>query len=90
MGTKTILNELIAYIDMGRLTPGTLSPHSLLIMTYGLCGFANPGSLGIMVGGMGTLSPERRPEIVALGLRSLVSGTLTSCILGCVIGAIGA
>jgi CNT family concentrative nucleoside transporter len=90
MGTKTILNELIAYIDMGRLTPGTLSPRSLLIMTYGLCGFANPGSLGIMVGGMGTLSPERRPEIVALGLRSLVSGTLTSCILGCVIGAIGA
>jgi concentrative nucleoside transporter, CNT family len=90
MGTKTILNELIAYIDMGRLTAGTLSPHSLLIMTYGMCGFANPGSLGIMVGGMGTLAPGRRPEIAALGLRSLVSGTLTSCILGCVIGIIGA
>jgi CNT family concentrative nucleoside transporter len=90
MGTKTILNELIAYIDMGRLTAGTLGPHSLLIMTYGMCGFANPGSLGIMVGGMGTLAPGRRPEIVALGLRSLVSGTLTSCILGSVIGIIGA
>jgi CNT family concentrative nucleoside transporter len=90
MGTKTILNELIAYIDMGRLTAGTLRPHSLLIMTYGMCGFANPGSLGIMVGGMGTLAPGRRPEIAALGLRSLVSGTLTSCILGCVIGIIGA
>jgi CNT family concentrative nucleoside transporter len=90
MGTKSVFNELIAYIDMGRLTPGTLSPRSLLIMTYGMCGFANPGSLGIMVGGMGTLAPERRSEIVALGLRSLVSGTLTSCILGCVIGIIGA
>jgi CNT family concentrative nucleoside transporter len=90
MGTKSVFNELIAYIDMGRLTPGTLSPRSLLIMTYALCGFANPGSLGIMVGGMGTLAPGRRSEIVALGLRSLVSGTLTSCILGCVIGIIGA
>jgi CNT family concentrative nucleoside transporter len=90
MGTKSVFNELIAYIDMGRLTPGTLSPRSLLIMTYALCGFANPGSLGIMVGGMGTLAPGRRTEIVALGLRSLVSGTLTSCILGCVIGIIGA
>jgi CNT family concentrative nucleoside transporter len=89
MGTKTIFNELIAYVDMGRLTDGTLSPRSLLIMTYGMCGFANPGSLGIMVGGMGTMAPERRSEIVGLGLRSLVSGTLTSCILGSVIGFIG-
>lgn len=90
MGTKTIFNELIAYIDMGRLPAGTLSARSLLIMTYGMCGFANPGSLGIMVGGMGTMAPARRPEIVALGLRSLVSGTLTSCLLGCIIGIIGA
>jgi CNT family concentrative nucleoside transporter len=90
MGTKTVFNELIAYVDLGRLAPGTLGPRSLLIMTYGLCGFANPGSLGIMVGGMGTLAPGRRPEIVALGLRSLVSGTLTSCLLGSVIGIVGA
>lgn len=89
MGTKTIFNELMAYIDMSRLPAGTLGPRSLLIMTYGMCGFANPGSLGIMVGGMGTMVPERRSEIVALGLRSLVSGTLSSCTLGCVIGLIG-
>jgi CNT family concentrative nucleoside transporter len=88
MGTKTVLNELIAYIEMARLPAGTLSPRSLLIMTYGMCGFANPGSLGIMIGGMGTLAPERRPEIVALGLRSIVSGTLSSCLLGCVVGMI--
>jgi len=88
MGTKTVLNELIAYIDMSRLPPGTLSPRSLLIMTYGLCGFANPGSLGIMIGGMGTMAPERRREIVELGLRSILSGTLTSCMIASVIGII--
>jgi len=88
MGTKTILNELIAYIDMSRLPAGALSERSLLIMTYGLCGFANPGSLGIMIGGMGTMAPDRRPEIVQLGVRSLVSGTLTSCLIGSVIGVL--
>jgi len=82
MGTKTILNELIAYIDMGRLPAGTLSPHSLLVMTYGMCGFANPGSLGIMIGGMGTMAPDRRAEIVNLGFKSVLSGTLTSCLIG--------
>jgi CNT family concentrative nucleoside transporter len=90
MGTKTVLNELIAYVDMSRLPAGTLSPRSLLIMTYALCGFANPGSLGIMIGGMSTMAPDRRNEIVELGLRSIVSGTLTSCMIGSIIGVIGA
>jgi CNT family concentrative nucleoside transporter len=90
MGTKSVLNELIAYIDMSRLPAGSLSPRSLLIMTYGMCGFANPGSLGIMIGGMGTMAPGRRSEIVALGFRSLVSGTLTSCTIGCTVGIIAA
>jgi CNT family concentrative nucleoside transporter len=89
MGTKTILNELIAYIDLGRLPAGALSDRSLLIMTYALCGFANPGSLGIMIGGMGAMAPERRPEIVRLSVRSLVSGTLTSCWIASVVGIIG-
>ena len=90
MGTKTVLNELIAYVDMSRLPAGTLSPRSLLIMTYALCGFANPGSLGIMIGGMSTMAPGRRNEIVELGLRSIVSGTLTSCMIGSIVGVIGA
>jgi CNT family concentrative nucleoside transporter len=90
MGTKTVLNELIAYLDMSRLPAGTLSPRSLLIMTYALCGFANPGSLGIMIGGMSTMAPGRRNEIVELGLRSIVSGTLTSCMIGSIVGVIGA
>lgn len=89
LGTKTILNEFIAYLDLSRLEPGALSPRSLLIMTYSLCGFANPGSLGIMIGGMGTMAPERRPEIIALGLRSIVAGTLATCMTGAVVGIVG-
>lgn len=90
MGTKTVLNELIAYIEMARLPQGTLGERSLLILTYALCGFANPGSLGILLGGLGAMAPGRRPEIVALGMRSLLSGTLTSCLVGAVIGALTA
>jgi CNT family concentrative nucleoside transporter len=89
MGTKTILNELLAYIDLSRLPPDALSPRSLLIMTYAMCGFANPGSLGIMIGGMGTMAPGRRSEIVALGLRSIIAGTLATCMTGAVVGIIG-
>ena len=89
MGTKTILNELLAYLDLSRLEPDTLSPRSKLIITYAMCGFANPGSLGIMIGGMGTMAPSRRKEIVTLGFRSIVAGTLATCMTGAVIGIIG-
>jgi CNT family concentrative nucleoside transporter len=89
MGTKTILNELLAYIDLSRLSPDALSPRSFLIMTYAMCGFANPGSLGIMIGGLGTMAPGRRSEIVALGLRSIVAGTLATCMTGAIVGIIG-
>ncbi len=89
MGTKTILNELIAYIDLSRLPEGTLGHRSMIIMTYAMCGFANPGSLGIMIGGMGTMAPTRREEIVSLGLRSIVAGTLATCMTGAVVGLIG-
>ena len=86
MGMKTVLNEFIAYLELSRLSPGTLGDRSLLIMIYAMCGFANPGSLGIMIGGMGTMVPERRSEIVALGLRSVVAGTLATCMTGAVVG----
>lgn len=89
LGTKTILNELIAYVDLSRLTSGELSPRSMLIMTYALCGFANPGSLGIMIGGLGTMAQERRPEIISLGLRSIAAGTLATCMTGAVVGVMG-
>ena len=86
MGTKTILNEFIAYLDLARLPADALSPRSRLIMTYALCGFANFGSLGILIGGLATMVPERRDEIVALGLRSIVSGTLATLATGAVVG----
>jgi CNT family concentrative nucleoside transporter len=88
LGTKTVLNEFIAYLDMSRLAPDALSSHARVIMTYALCGFANPGSLGIMIGGLGTMAPERRSEIVSLGFRSIVAGTLATCMTGAVVGII--
>ena len=76
LGTKTVLNELVAYIDLSGVD---LSERSRLLMTYALCGFANFGSLGIMIGGLGTMCPERRSEVVALGMKSIVAGTLATC-----------
>jgi len=88
MGTKTVLNELIAYVDFSKLPPDTLDPRSRLIMLYAMCGFANFASLGIMIGGLGVMAPERREEINALGLKSIVSGTLTTCLMGAVVGVL--
>jgi CNT family concentrative nucleoside transporter len=89
MGTKTVLNEFVAYIDMAHLPDGALEPRSRLIMTYAMCGFANFGSVGILVGAVGTMLPERRHEVASLGLRSLVSGTLATLSSGAVAGIIG-
>ncbi len=87
MGTKTVLNELIAYVDLSKLGTEALDPRSRLIMLYAMCGFANFASLGIMIGGLGTMAPTRRDEINALGLKSIVSGTLTTCLMGAIVGA---
>jgi CNT family concentrative nucleoside transporter len=86
MGTKTVVNEFVAYLDMTSLSAEALSERSRLIMLYAMCGFANPGSLGIMIGGLGTMAPSRRDEIVALGLRSIVAGTLATLMTGAVAG----
>jgi CNT family concentrative nucleoside transporter len=86
MGTKTVLNELIAYVDLSKLGTEALDPRSRLIMLYAMCGFANFASLGIMIGGLGVMAPERREEINALGLKSIVSGTLTTCLMGAIVG----
>jgi CNT family concentrative nucleoside transporter len=88
MGLKTVLNELIAYVEFAKLAPDALDPRAKLIMLYAMCGFANFGSLGIMIGGLGTMAPERRDEINALGLKSIVSGTLTTCLMGAIVGMV--
>ena len=86
LATKIVLNELIAYLDLAALPDDALSQRSRLIMLYALCGFANFGSLGIMIGGLSVIVPERRAEILSLGLKSIVAGVLATCCTGCVIG----
>ncbi|MFH1570211.1 MAG: nucleoside transporter C-terminal domain-containing protein [Gemmatimonadota bacterium] len=89
MGLKTILNEFVAYAQLAHrmADPATaLSERGFLIATYALCGFANFGSVAIMIGGIGGIAPERRGDLARLGLRSLVAGTLATMLTGCVIG----
>jgi CNT family concentrative nucleoside transporter len=86
LGTKTVINELVAYLDLSRME--NISDRSRLLLTYALCGFANFGSLGIMIGGLGTMSPERRSEIVGLGIRSIVAGTLATCLTAATVALI--
>ncbi|MYA61572.1 MAG: nucleoside:proton symporter [Dehalococcoidia bacterium] len=88
LGTKVVLNELVAYIQMSQLPPGTLSEHSAIIMAYSICGFANFGSLGIMIGGIGAIVPSRRLEIAQLGLKSILAGTMATCMTGAIAGLI--
>ncbi|QWR78569.1 NupC/NupG family nucleoside CNT transporter [Candidatus Magnetomonas plexicatena] len=86
MGTKTVLNEFVAYIDMSKLPPGTLCQRSNMIMLYTLCGFANLGSLGILIAGLSSMVPEKKDEIISLGFKSIISGTLSSSMTGAIIG----
>jgi concentrative nucleoside transporter, CNT family len=88
MGIKTVLNEFVAYLDLARLPPEALSDRSRHIMLYALCGFANFGSLGIMIGGLATMAPERRDEVISLGMKSIVSGTLSTLLLGAIVGVL--
>ena len=88
MGVKTVLNEFLAYLQFADLNESVFSERSQLILTYALCGFANFGSLGIMVAGLTTMAPQRRPEILQLGARSLVSGTLATCMTGALVGLV--
>lgn len=86
LGTKTVLNELLAYRQLSLLPPGTLSERSRLLATYALCGFANLGSVGILVAGLATMAPSRRTEIAKLGMRALVGGTLATCSTAALVG----
>jgi CNT family concentrative nucleoside transporter len=86
LGTKTVINELVAYLDLASMKD--LSERTRLLLTYALCGFANFGSLGIMIGGLGTMSPERRGEVVNLGIKSIVAGTLATCLTAATVALI--
>jgi len=84
LGTKTVLNELVAYVDLAAMRD--LSERSRVLMSYALCGFANFGSLGIMIGGLGTMCPERRGEVIGLGLKSIAAGTIATCLTAATVG----
>jgi CNT family concentrative nucleoside transporter len=86
-GVKTALNEFIAYERLSALGD-FISPRTRLIMTYALCGFANFGALGIMLAGLTTMAPGRRAEIIALGPRSLLAGSLATLLTGAIVGAL--
>jgi CNT family concentrative nucleoside transporter len=87
LGKKTVLNELVAYLDLPALSAAGLSARSRLLAIYALCGFANFGSVGIMLGGLNSLLPaERRAELAALGLKSVLSGLLSTCITAALVG----
>ncbi|MDT8421408.1 MAG: nucleoside transporter C-terminal domain-containing protein [Desulfuromonadales bacterium] len=86
LASKTVLNEFVAYLELAALPPESLSPRSRLIMTYAMCGFANFGSLGIMLGGLGTMVPERREELVSLGMKSILAGVMATCMTGAIVG----
>ena len=86
LGTKSVLNELLAYRQLAALPPGALSERSRLLATYALCGFANFGSVGILVAGLATMAPSRRTEIAKLGIPALVGGTLATCGTAAIVG----
>ena len=81
-----MLNELVAFIDMSNLPQGALTEKSSLIMTYAVCGFANFGSVGILLGGLAAIVPERRGELAQLGLKSIMAGTMATCMTGAIAG----
>ena len=85
LGLKVVVNEFVAYLELGQ-SGGGLAQRTRLILTYALCGFTNFGSVGIMVGGMVAMCPERRADIVKLGLPSLVAASIACCMTGAVIG----
>jgi CNT family concentrative nucleoside transporter len=88
MGVKTVLNELIAYVELSKLPPEALDARSRLIMLYAMCGFANFGSLGIMIAGLSTMAPERRDDVLSLGPKSILSGTIATCLMAAIVGVL--
>jgi CNT family concentrative nucleoside transporter len=88
MGMKTMLNEFVAYLDLAAHMngPRLLSDRAFIISTYAMCGFANFGSVAIMIGGIGSIAPDRRGDLARLGLRSMLAGTIATMLTGCVVG----
>ena len=85
LGIKTALNEFVAYAELANLQDGLISDKTKLITLYGLCGFANFSSVGILVSGISAMSPERKPDLIKVSFKALIGATLASCMTGTVI-----
>jgi CNT family concentrative nucleoside transporter len=88
LGVKVVINEFVSYLDLARGGGQGLSDRSRLILTWALCGFTNFGSVGIMVTAMAGMCPERRAEIVGLGLPALAAASLACCMTGATVGVL--
>lgn len=91
LGTKMVVNEFVAYSDLGNVIAGsneqvTISERTQIILTYALCGFSNFGAIGIQLGGIGPLAPNRKSDLAQLGLRAMIGGMLACCMTACVAG----
>lgn len=86
MGIKFVLNELLAFLALAEMPAAALSEKSTVILSYAICGFANFGSLGIMIGGLTAMCPQRSQEILSLAPKSLISGLLATCCTGAIAG----
>ena len=89
VGLKTAINEFAAYEQLGEMVEnGEISKRSEVIATFALCGFANPSSIGIQLGGLGAMAPERKPDLAQIVFRAFIAGCLTSCLNACVAGSL--
>jgi CNT family concentrative nucleoside transporter len=86
LGTRMVLNEFIAFLNLGKIPEGVLDPRSKIITTYALCGFANFSSIAIQIGGIGSLAPSRRGDLARLGLRAMIAGTLANFLTATIAG----
>ena len=91
IGTKTVLNEFIAYSDLNTMleaNPNAIEPRSIIIATYALCGFSNLGSIAIQIGGIGGIAPERRQDLAKLGFRAMIAGSIACFMTATIAGVL--
>ena len=88
MGIKTVLTEFVAFIELGNVPADAMDPRTRIITAHAICGFANFGSIGILIGGLNIICPERRSTFLELAWKTLIAGTLATCLSGAVVGAL--
>jgi CNT family concentrative nucleoside transporter len=88
MGVKTVLTEFVAFLQLAEIPVDAMDPRTRIITAHAICGFANFGSMGILIGGLSIVEPERRDDFLALAWRTLLAGTLATCLSGAVVGAL--